>query len=342
MLRRHRTGFTLIELLVVIAIIGILAAMLFPVFARARESARKTQCLSNIKNIAMAVQLYLTDYDAFPPTEHRADALAWLNDYGGCTTYAMELNPYLKWEVVLDEYIKNRDVWNCPGGRLGTNSDYPVNWGLGTGDWFGYLVKMGSDCRGGVVSPCSHSRPPGWGGTITDSYQQNHCASPSHDSTAFQMNVGWNKTLIEKKTSQLNDPARMVVTADAGQMPYFTMTSAVAYPDECRLNCNACNTTSRRPDWVNCSFSQQCGALSVNGGGTGAGALDPTWRQKNAHPRHLGGSNVGFADGHAKWFNAETILFGGDNNGSGYADGTDQFQGLSVCMTPERVNRYGN
>ena len=53
---RRRRGFTLIELLVVIAIIGILAAMLFPVFARARESARKTQCLANVKNIAIGDQ----------------------------------------------------------------------------------------------------------------------------------------------------------------------------------------------------------------------------------------------------------------------------------------------
>ena len=59
----RRKGFTLIELLVVIAIIAILAAMLFPVFARARESARKIQCLSNVKNIAMAFQIYLTDFD---------------------------------------------------------------------------------------------------------------------------------------------------------------------------------------------------------------------------------------------------------------------------------------
>jgi len=58
---RRRKGFTLIELLVVIAIIGILAAMVFPVFARARESARKAVCLSNVKNIALAIQMYLAD-----------------------------------------------------------------------------------------------------------------------------------------------------------------------------------------------------------------------------------------------------------------------------------------
>src|SRR5512140_1327180 len=77
------TGFTLIELLVVIAIIGILAAMLFPVFARARESARKTQCLSNVKNMAMAVQIYLTDYDAFPPTEHNQAAFDFFDAMPG-------------------------------------------------------------------------------------------------------------------------------------------------------------------------------------------------------------------------------------------------------------------
>ena len=75
MYTRRRNGFTLIELLVVIAIIGILAAMLFPVFARSGESARKIQCLSNVKNIALAMQMYLADYDKTPPHEHRPEGL---------------------------------------------------------------------------------------------------------------------------------------------------------------------------------------------------------------------------------------------------------------------------
>src|SRR5574340_1047202 len=106
----RRRGFTLIELLVVIAIIGILAAMLFPVFARARESARKTQCLANVKNAAIAIQMYLTDYDRFPPSEHRAEATEFFNtapgggdpsDYCGQEHWA---NPFLRSYVVLDDY----------------------------------------------------------------------------------------------------------------------------------------------------------------------------------------------------------------------------------------------
>src|SRR5205807_3210026 len=63
-------GFTLIELLVVIAIIAILAAILFPVFAQARELARKTTCTSNMRQIGMALYLYVQDYDARLPTQH--------------------------------------------------------------------------------------------------------------------------------------------------------------------------------------------------------------------------------------------------------------------------------
>jgi prepilin-type N-terminal cleavage/methylation domain-containing protein len=65
---RSRRGFTLIELLVVIAIIAILAAILFPVFAQARERARAAACLSNMKQIGQAVYMYIQDYDEMMPT----------------------------------------------------------------------------------------------------------------------------------------------------------------------------------------------------------------------------------------------------------------------------------
>jgi prepilin-type N-terminal cleavage/methylation domain-containing protein len=115
MMRRRREGFTLIELLVVIAIIGILASMVFPVFARARESARKAVCLSNIKNIALAIQMYLADNnDTFPPAEHRQEVVDYFStwpgggDGGPCKAdtdnpryewKAHLSNPYLRWPV---------------------------------------------------------------------------------------------------------------------------------------------------------------------------------------------------------------------------------------------------
>src|SRR5260370_3346061 len=101
---RRRRGFTLIELLVVIAIIAILAAILFPVFAQARELARKASCLSNCKQIGTAMQMYAQDYDDNLPgwDNPQAHPLAGL---------------WQGWAIViplLDAYIKNTNVWYCP------------------------------------------------------------------------------------------------------------------------------------------------------------------------------------------------------------------------------------
>jgi len=105
-----RRGFTLIELLVVIAIIAILAAILFPVFSRAREQARKTQCLSNLKQIGNALMMYAQDWDESLPV---------------CTTWCNWRDPVnnLQYYVRLQPYIKNWQVWACPSGRGGCAND---------------------------------------------------------------------------------------------------------------------------------------------------------------------------------------------------------------------------
>lgn len=106
--RYARRGFTLIELLVVIAIIAILAAILFPVFAQAREKARQTQCLSNVKQIIHAYMMYTQDYDeTFPPhvTERTAPA--------GTPDTAAARAPF-SYRTKLDPYIKNSGVFKCP------------------------------------------------------------------------------------------------------------------------------------------------------------------------------------------------------------------------------------
>ncbi|MCJ7832512.1 MAG: type II secretion system GspH family protein, partial [Actinobacteria bacterium] len=117
---RRSTGFTLIELLVVIAIIGILAAMVFPVFARARESARKAVCLSNVKNIALAINMYVNDWNDFMPIGRETAASDYFAAVGSrgdgesCNNRARQANPYAREPVILEEYIRNRDVWMCP------------------------------------------------------------------------------------------------------------------------------------------------------------------------------------------------------------------------------------
>lgn len=107
-----RQGFTLIELLVVIAIIAILAAILFPVFARARENARKSNCQSNLKQIGLALRSYSQDYDERYPCYRFFDNIPGV-------TYS--------WRIALLPYVKNRDIFVCPsapnlnGFALSTN-----------------------------------------------------------------------------------------------------------------------------------------------------------------------------------------------------------------------------
>ena len=90
---RCRRAFTLIELLVVIAVIALLAAILFPVFARARENARRTSCLSNLKQIGLAVMQYVQDYDEKYPS---GELTPFLGGYIGGTGWAGDLFPYTK------------------------------------------------------------------------------------------------------------------------------------------------------------------------------------------------------------------------------------------------------
>jgi prepilin-type N-terminal cleavage/methylation domain-containing protein len=121
-------GFTLIELLVVIAIIAILAAILFPVLAKARESARNTQCISNLNQLSKACKMYMNDWDQRFPVglnKYDRDVQRDWDPEGRERSYDranLQIGPDPVSEAddpdytagTLDPYVKNREVWRCP------------------------------------------------------------------------------------------------------------------------------------------------------------------------------------------------------------------------------------
>ena len=122
----RRNGFTLIELLVVIAIIAILAAILFPVFARAREKARQTTCTSNLKQIGLALEMYASDWDGLLPLANEYPASPPVPSGGDPAQY--QGPPSIV--DILAPYTKNRQIFRCPSDKdkmfqtQGTSYDY--------------------------------------------------------------------------------------------------------------------------------------------------------------------------------------------------------------------------
>ncbi len=115
-----RKAFTLIELLVVIAIIAILAAILFPVFAGAKEAAKKTQCLSNGKNIGTGLYLYVGDSDDTLPMANYPGAPAYVGPpFTVFSWHAGEGKAELNWADLLLPYTKNVEIFKCPDDATG-------------------------------------------------------------------------------------------------------------------------------------------------------------------------------------------------------------------------------
>ena len=131
-----KRGFTLIELLVVIAIIAILAAILFPVFARAREKARQSSCLSNVKQLMLGILMYAQDYD-----ERLIPGCGWLNP---------DTPPYWYWDDLLAPYLKNTQILICPSDN--TAQGYGWNY-----QEFGYYI--GSHGTGWMTALAEIDKP---------------------------------------------------------------------------------------------------------------------------------------------------------------------------------------
>jgi prepilin-type N-terminal cleavage/methylation domain-containing protein/prepilin-type processing-associated H-X9-DG protein len=347
MMRRHK-AFTLIELLVVIAIIGILAGMLFPVFARAREAARKIQCLSNVKNIAIAFNMYITDYDRFPPDENDSDVLSYFHEDvtpGGCSGPCNDhqtcrqvgrpyyANPYLRAPVLLDEYIKNRDVWKCPSAKISSGagtivpSYYP-------GGWLKYMQDTAKSKWGKSApwpwhnyGPCAEDFggdwPVGWGGDVTDSFIQGRLGYEGTNGFVQSIDINIGPAMPDQgignagmNLSAMEDVSKYVVVVEKPYMctPIYSVLNA-AFPNGSRLDSylGCGGEGGSGGDWANCSWSQDC---SIGDADLARQfATSATYRKR--YSRHLGGSNLGFADGHAKWYPSEQILAQAPKNQNG-------------------------
>ena len=143
---RNRSAFTLIELLVVIAIIAILAAILFPVFAQAREKARATSCLSNSKQIGLGIMMYTQDYDETYPL--------YVASYCAGARVPNPLNPAdapggsggigrrPMWQYLILPYLKSWGIYSCPSDKPQPNNKVAAFHNISYGYNYGYLSKL--------------------------------------------------------------------------------------------------------------------------------------------------------------------------------------------------------
>jgi prepilin-type N-terminal cleavage/methylation domain-containing protein/prepilin-type processing-associated H-X9-DG protein len=285
-LGRHSSqGFTLIELLVVIAIIAILAAILFPVFAQAREKARQTSCLSNVKQITLANIMYRMDYD---------ETVAFnRNCSNPSSAPCVEGQAALGWIDLLEPYVKNRQVFRCP-----SDSTSPVPIPASVTQYFdGTPVR---DRGLGYV----------WGAIDNGTRQggENRCSYARNNNLANNGNSTATDALIQY-------PATTILVYDfapntgAGANGYFERSFGSSWSinrdPSIRPDAGACGTWNRFPGENATTQNNRANFIfSLQGDTPELYAIEAA---RPSSSRHSGGANYGFWDGHAKWFRPERV-----------------------------------
>lgn len=180
MKRNH--GFTLIELLVVIAIIALLAAILFPVFSRARENARRSACQSNLKQIGLGIAQYTQDYDERLPIRY----------------YISGSSPRLTWADVLQPYVKSEEIFYCPSANKlvkGTADTTGLARGVGYG--WNYIREANAITHKNFSIPLSVIQQPSLLMIVADTQNVNVdpiwkvTGNNTYPANSGQMNLMW-------------------------------------------------------------------------------------------------------------------------------------------------------
>jgi prepilin-type N-terminal cleavage/methylation domain-containing protein len=269
-------GFTLIELLVVIAIIAILAAILFPVFAQAREAARKASCTSNTKQVGLGAMMYVQDYDEMYPCN------SWDTPFIPTTDHDSRSATYpsaTQWIWRIMPYIKNKGVFVCPSDP-----------GQGKNGWTGYWAPANPTCDDawGVPTPISlgHNQHLfGYGGaeTIGQAGPGPACFGGAPDWAVFYQ---------PKSMAAVPSPASTYMIGDYGR----------GYMETWWVNNLRASNYTR-------VYNE-----SAPGGGATADNTEP-WKSRRLLPnvsRHQLGSVLTYADGHTKWRSGHAITSGED------------------------------
>ena len=274
--RARKSAFTLIELLVVIAIIAILAAILFPVFAQAREKARQISCLSNLKQIGLGTMMYVQDYDETYPC-------GWHPAPGGDAWRSM-------WRVCLQPYVQKYGNQNDPYDSSGYTS--------------GSIYSCPSQPANSSFGPTSY------GYNAASSGLTNGWANGNNNQDGNSPNH-----YLGKAEAKLRRPANVVAYADAGEI-YDQGRIATLDPNwhegDDGSDCTGYETNDGANGTGPCgpfkfnpkSWKVQApyGSVDWDFGVPGLGG-DGDWTVNDARrpiARHQGKTNVAFADGHAK------------------------------------------